>query len=985
MIRPNIRAAVRAAVANSRTFNKYLLGVSAVVGLASLAGAQQAVTADKGEKAAGLEEITVTGSRIKRSTDFDLGTPTTVVDSSYLQNLGITNVGGALTQLPSNISTFSPSTTGNSNFFAGSIIPNLRGLNPYFGSRTLALVDGQRFVPTNQGDGLDLNFLPSVLIDHMDVVTGGASAAYGSGAIAGVTNFVLNRKLEGGKFVADFGETQEQDYKDRHVGAAYGLSFIDGRAHLVVGAEWEKTGNASCLERTWCQNGTGFYPAGPANSFVLGSNLRIPQQSSTGVFYNFGAPGTATQQANAAGTGVMPFAVGTAGLPFSNLPGGDGESIYAHTNLVAPTEREVIDALFTMALTDTVNMRFDTSWGETSTVNYTAPVASNFVGIAPDNAYLTPALAAANTGLLDKNWDQQVNSQTEVRTSVWRAVLGFDGKFGDTSWTWDTYAEYGHTYRTQLVQDNLHLNESALALDSVLVNGVAECRSTATGVFPGGYTADKTLANGCVPINPFGNQPLSAAAKAYVFGNLVEQLTYEQSVAAANATGNLFDGIGLGAGPVSSAVGVEYRREKGNNIDNPGVNPAVASDYLIQYGSSFAGKVSIVEGYVETNVPILKDLPFARRLDVDLALRESHYDNTGLNGTDHSESTNNITTWKINANWEPIDWLRFRGSYSADARAANFRELYYQQLIGAGGLFAYCAPANSQPCDWNLKGNTSLRPEKAKTTTLGFVLTPKDVLPGFNFAADYFRININDAIQQASINAVLQGCQINNIAQYCSQLTQAPGTTGYTDITAVTAFASNGSGYVYKGIDLTTSYHIDLSTSQSIDMRLLATRMLEQAYQPIPGGPFVNVVGQVGTGNSFLADFQPTSHWTANFVTTFAQDPFSITGQVRFVSEGQMNYNAVPAGQTPPAGGYSLNDNKVPSYFLFNLNGAFKLPTVAGVNLTVFGQVNNLFDKVPPVAVGVGGFGANNNFGGTNAVFYDAFGRSFKLGLRGTF
>jgi iron complex outermembrane receptor protein len=985
MIRSNVTSAVRAAVGSSGIHNKPLLTLTLVLSIVGVAQAQQATTEDRGEKAAGLDEITVTGSRIKRTTDFDLGTPTTVVDSNYLQNLGITNVGGALTQLPSNISTFSPATTGNSSFFAGSIIPNLRGLNPYFGSRTLALVDGQRFVPTNQGDGLDLNFIPSVLIDHMDVVTGGASAAYGSGAIAGVTNFIMNRKLEGGKFVADYGETQEQDYKDRHVGAAYGFSLVDGRAHLVLGAEWEKTGNAACLERSWCQNGTGYYPTATPNAYLLGSNMRLTQQSPTGVFYNGGAPATPTLQANAAGTGTVPFAVGTAGTPFSATPGGDGESIYGHTNLVAPTEREVFDALFTMALTDKVNMRFDGSWGEASTVNYTAPVASNFVGIAPDNAYLTPALAAANTGLFDKNWDDQVNSQTRVRTTVWRGVLGFDGKFGDSSWTWDTYAEYGHTYRTQLVQDNLHLNESNLALDSVLVNGVPECRSTATGVYPAGYTADPSLANGCVPLNPFGNQPLSAAAKAYAFGNLVEQLTYDQSVLAANTTGNLFDGVGLGAGPVSGAVGVEYRREKGNNIDNPGVPPAVASDYLIQYGSSFAGKVSIVEGYLETNVPILKDLPFARRMDVDLALRESRYDNTGLAGTDHTEAKNDITTWKINANWEPIDWLRFRGSYSADARAANFRELYYQQLIGAGGLFGFCGPNNTQPCNWNLEGNTALKPEKSKTTTLGFVLTPKDVLPGFNFAADYFRINIDDAIQQASVQGVLQGCQINHIQADCNLLVQAPGTTGYTDITSVTALASNGSGYVYKGVDITTSYHFDISSSQSLDFRLLATRMLLQAYQPIPGGPFVNVVGQVGTGNSFLADFQPTAHWTANFVSTFAQDPFSVTAQVRFVSEGIMNYNAVPAGVTPPSGGFSINDNTVPSYFLFNLNGAYKLPTIGGMNLTVFGQVNNLFDKVPPVAVGVGGFGANNDFGGTNAVFYDTFGRTFKIGVRGTF
>jgi outer membrane receptor protein involved in Fe transport len=630
----------------------------------------------------------------------------------------------------------------------------------------------------------------------------------------------------------------------------------------------------------------------------------------------------------------------------------------------------------------------DASWGQVRTTNYTASVTSDFIGpIAADNAYVVqnPGLAGAVGNFVDKQWDDQTSSQTDVETTVWRTVIGMDGKFGDTSWTWDGYYEYGHTYRSQVVQDNLHLNESTLALDSVLVNGVPECRSTATGVYPAGYTADPALANGCVPISPFGTAPLTAAQKAYVFGNLVEDLTYTQDVVALNASGNLFDGVG--AGPASGAIGAEYRREVGNNVDNPGVSPAVSSDYLIQYGSSFAGKVQVAEAYVEGNMPILKDLPFAHRLDIDAAIRESRYDNNGLSGTDGATAIHNINTWKLSANWEPIEWLRFRGSYSKDARAANFRELYYQQLIGAGGDFGFCGPGGSrtQPCTWNLEGNTNLRPEQSKTTTLGFVLTPKDVLPGFQFAADYFRINITDAIQQANVTAVLQGCEVNAVAADCAQLTQKPGTTGYTDVTGLIATASNGSGYLYKGVDFTSSYHLDLGGTRSVDLRLLSTWMVDQLYQPVPGGPFVNLVGQVGSGNSFLSDFQPTARWVANYTTTYNQGPVSVTGQVRFVSEGIMNYNGVPSQFTAPAGEYSLSTNSVPSYFLFNLNGVYRLPEISGVKMQLFGGINNLLNKVPPFAAGVGAFGATNNFGGTNAVFYDTYGRSFKVGVRATF
>src|SRR6185295_14342134 len=144
--------------------------VAALLGSSATAWADQAAT-DSGQSAnATLDEVVVTGSRIRRSTDFDSSNPTTVVDSSYLQNLGIVNVGAAITQLPSNISNNTPTTSGNANFFTGSTIANLRGLNPFFGSRTLTLVNTRRFVPTNQGDGVDLNFIPSILIDRVDSV-----------------------------------------------------------------------------------------------------------------------------------------------------------------------------------------------------------------------------------------------------------------------------------------------------------------------------------------------------------------------------------------------------------------------------------------------------------------------------------------------------------------------------------------------------------------------------------------------------------------------------------------------------------------------------------------------------------------------------------------------------------------------------------------------------------------------------------------------
>ena len=280
-VRSAVASALRAAATQPRAAelrrNGALCAVALSLGLAGAAYAQTPADNAEGAGPQTLDEITVTGSRIRRTTDFDTANPTTVVDDTYLKNLGIVNVGEAVAQLPANVSNNTPATTGNANFFTGSTIANLRGLNPFFGSRTLNLVNSRRFVPTNQGDGVDLNFIPSVLIDRVDVVTGGASAAYGSGAISGVNNVFLNRELEGGKLDVDFDQTAESDGEDKHVGAAYGFSFADGRAHLVLGGECEKSDPVGCINaRDWCAKNTGFVngPGGNRRTLVHSEHER---------------------------------------------------------------------------------------------------------------------------------------------------------------------------------------------------------------------------------------------------------------------------------------------------------------------------------------------------------------------------------------------------------------------------------------------------------------------------------------------------------------------------------------------------------------------------------------------------------------------------------------------------------------------------------------------------------------------------------------
>jgi iron complex outermembrane recepter protein len=1029
-----------------------------------------------------LEEVTVTGSRIKRTTDFNTPTPTTVIDTSTMENLGLINVGQAALLSPANVSTFTPANTGNANFFTGSYIPDLRGLNPYFGSRTLLLINGERVVNSNQGDSFDLNLIPQVLVSRIDTVTGGASAAYGSGAIAGVENIILDSKLEGGKIVGDFDETSHSDARDRHVGAAFGHGMFDNRVHFLIGGEYENSDALGCEQaRSWCAQNQGAYQLGttpPASGssgiLAFGTNVRSNFNSTTGVLYPLGAFGGAQPGGpqpvvlSPDGSFTQPYLLGSPQVSFADsVQGGQGTPIYQYANLQAPVNRGTGMASLTGSITDYLNFKADVLLAREETTNFNGGPTLTADYLSPQNAYGcpgtangavfgatcvnagSPSLAAAlNQGefgpgadgaYISKDLTPQTNSLTRFTTNVTRFTLGLDGKFWDSSWTWDANYEYGVVHHDQLVQQTSSLNRVLMALDTVNTPTGPECRVTADGFAGavaanpfGGYAgANPLLAQGCVPLNPFGNtQPLSAAAIAYSMGNLIENLRNVQTDVNLNASGNLFKGIG--AGPFSLAVGYEWRQERGDNIDQPGQPAYEAADFGIQYGSSFGGSMTVNEEYLELNAPLLKDLPFAHLLEVDVAGRESQYANSALYGVDVCTTpgvngcpVNNAApgttfdhsflTWKASAIYEPVDGFRFRASQSRDERAPNLRELYYNQTIGAGGFFGQCGPFGTQvdPCTWNLLGNPDLKPESSDTTTAGIVLSPS-ALPGFNFSADWFRIRVNDAIEQANPTLLFNNCRLYG---ECSAFVfnNAPMTAaggpcggglegaaayqaGCYNVTSIAPTSYNGATYQVRGVDFSLNYLANLGTLGTLNTRLLTTWMNQQQFQEYAGGPVYNILGQTGSGNNFLNDYTPTARWRGSLFITWTQGPISLTPNMSFVSHGVMDYLGVtPAqgalytetinGTLPSAlaayGFHPMPYNYVPSYFLFGLNATYSFENVQSLKgMQVFVQVNNLLNKTPPFGVGGGGFGPSNSYGGTNPIFFDVLGLAYRIGFR---
>ena len=593
--RLSIRLSVRAVIATSGRFDsklpkqltRSLWAATLVIGLGATAQAQQKPadeTPAGGGAPATLEEITVTGSRIKRTNDFNTPTPTTVIDASAMDSVGVVNIGQTLQLTPANASTFTPADTGNSNFFTGAYIPDLRGLNPYFGSRTLTLVDGRRFVQTEQGDQIDLNFIPQIMVQRIDVVTGGASAAYGSGAIAGVENVILDNKLEGGKVDGDFFQTSHSDARDHHFGAAYGHSMFDGKFHFTLGGEVERQDSVGCDNvRVWCSRNMGVYQgtntSGTTAVYNTGQGLRN-FSSPYGVFVTGITPTDPyTIQGNTTGTAGTPFGIvqpyASSGTNFINtMPGGDGEDIYQHTNLMSQVSRGVIMGLFDGEIVEGIHWKSSLYYGKVSSDNPTAGGATTFGFLdCVNNAYISTSASlqtACNNHLLfppnpfvpnppagiNKDWSSQMPGETVFSTRVERATFGLNGKFGSSTWSWDANYDYGLTHHNQDVLDNIHSYAMAMALDTVInpATGQPECRVTAEGFTAAsanpfsGYTgANPLIANGCVPINPFGNQPLTKQQLAYGWGSLVEQLRYEQTDVNLNASGDYFDGIGAGA------------------------------------------------------------------------------------------------------------------------------------------------------------------------------------------------------------------------------------------------------------------------------------------------------------------------------------------------------------------------------------------------------------------------------------------------------
>lgn len=966
-------------------------------------------------------EIIVTGSRLKRST-FNTTNPVTVIDQKDIQNLNLNNVGEIVAQLPSNSNFFAANNVGLGNFNVGAQLVNLRGLNPFFGTRTLTLVDTRRVVPTTTGGGVDISLIPSMLVGRTETVTGGASAIYGSDAVAGVVNIILDTRLVGFKAQADLSRTTYGDSTEYHASAAWGSGFNGDRGHIVLGAEFQKNESLGICskERPWCSSSYGLftntgYATNGKPHYIIGLDAQAANTSKTGmivpcIVYAGVCVGGTRMQFNAAGTGLVPYENGLysdgAGF-FGFMQGGDDNGVGAYdTTTMRPSVKRLSTlAHLTYDFSDSLSAFLEGSYARSEAAN---PVANGAIGpyalevgpgvyvgshIAQDNAYLTPAVAAAigaNGAQFGRNMVNVQTARNETNNDTWRVVGGLSGALGG-SWDWDVYYEHGVNKNDQHLYHNVVSSFLNYALDAVNTPSGVVCGVTIAGrINPATgapYTATdvaKAASGGaCQPLNLFGTGHASQAGIDYAFRTLVEFSTYTQDAAALNLHGTLF--AGWGAGPVKVATGVEWRREHGT-VTHDLANQPWYQDYTLGYGLDYAGKIDVVEAYGEINVPVFRDSPIGQYFELDAALRGTRNKSTEEVGTQAGQSrTNEFATWKVSGIWDVTKWLRFRGTRSRDVRAAQFRELFQSYAVTAGGPFGSVNnPWNSGITDPVLSttgGDVNLKPETADTLTLGTVLS----LPRFHFSADWYQIDIHQAIVGPPF-----GIGAQNIVAQCFQGVQAfcdrMTGEGTNDIISVNNVAANLQGFTTRGVDFEAAYTLPVSSLRSdwggsLSVRVLASYLYDQLFSTGLGTATVNYAGQSGPTAAF-GSFNTGPKWQGNAFITYAGGPFTGTFQLRYVGPGRFMTVTANGGPAVAPGdvGYStsnpnsINNNHVDQAFYMNFSASYELIK----NIQLFGSVNNLLDKDPSLAPGGNGYP-------TNPVYFDTYGRTWRLGVRAKF
>lgn len=932
-----------------------LLAISAVPAFAQSAEPAVAQSQTPADDDAGADgDLVVTGSRTVRNGD-DSPTPVTVVTTETLQNVRPTSLTESIQTMPvfsgSRGQTANPSATGATGGGNGSAAQlNLRNIGS---QRNLVLMDGRRIPPTSFTGIVDADVIPQLLIKRVDVVTGGVSAVYGSDAVTGVINFITDTSFTGFKVQGQIGISERNDDPTQDFGIAWGTD-IGSNSHFEVSYEFRNdAGILRRSDREWFDRPTviGNGTTIPYRSIV---NSTLPNQPFGGRIANCGTGCALAGQYFATDGVLAPFVNGTTytGVTATQSGGAGG---YFDTSLKASQQSHQVFARFDSDLTETIHFYVSGSANFKKNVFYGDELSLSGITISKTNAFLLPAYQAQivnATFTYGQIFAQDSRLTQEPNTRQITFVAGFDGKIGD--WSWDVGYVHGESRLTTDLHNNINQQKLSAALDAVNVGGNIVCYASTQAATAAAY-AD------CVPLNVFGPTASSGAARDYIFEDTHYVATTKQDDISASIGGSPFS---TWAGPVNVALSGEWRTlsfRSNSSVAADGVadctslrfNCVATGSRTLLIGNVFSSspKVSmnVIEGAGEATIPLLRDVPFFKSFDVNVAARYTKYDSVG-----------SYWTWKIGGSWEVSDDLRFRGTISRDIRAPTLGDLY-APTVQSIATVADIKLNVSGPVTQRNQSNPDLTAEIGNTKTFGVVFKP-GFLPGFSLAVDYYDIEINNAIVsvQGSQAIIQNGCNLSGIALYCNLIER--DNTG--KMTGVITRPVNLAQITTSGFDVELNY-----TGTLFGNRFMVRGLA--AYQPHiryiqPGVTTVDQGGAAFGGAGLTAS--PSVRLTGVI-------SYEITPNLRIdIMERWRNALTLTGDPTVT---FVPGDNRIRPYGQTSINVAFT--PLPGVEL--FANVQNVFDANPPTANATATGGAPGHFNGF-AVTDDAVGRYATAGFR---
>ena len=789
-----------------------LMCAASVVALTAGARAQQ--------ENSNVEAVTVTGSRV--ISDITLSpTPITAVSAEQLQATTPTTIPDALNKLPDFIGGANPRSQGNGSTNNSGNTLNLRNLGA---SRTLVLLDGRRLAATNQTGTVDVDTLPQMLMSRVDVVTGGASAVYGSDAVAGVVNFILDKKFTGFKYDMNAGISKYGDAAEEKIGFAWGTDLFGGRAHYEMSVRAFQQDMIPIGARpygyqnqAWIEVGSGTV----ADPFVDIQYGRLFNQSLTGTI-KCGNSCSLTNYTFKDGN-LVPMTRGIPTTTANTENGGDGGyADPADTTMQARQRNLEFFNRFSYDITPDVNFYLEASAAESGDYSKWTPLAVSQAGSRPNtffttNAYLSAqqqaqltaaATAAGNFMPAPVSFTQVVGNITSIAPAVApntpffsdahyiNKVDGVHASFGDnvyatktvnrllsltaglsgtlSGFSWETY--YSHQENRLTVSDPQNTNNAkfmaaqdaviapaGLKVNGVDVGGTVQCWVTTQAQFASLYP-------GCVPINVFDTNGISQTAFNYLKKNTFWTLTQKMDNLGGSISGGLF-GLGLPAGEITGAVSAEMRWRTYDLITN-----ALPTDFVNCTGLRMCtvnGGAAPALWTQNVNAPVsASDNVWETALELnvpllkDVPLAQELSADFAARYTDYSIS-GTAETWKIGVNDRVSDAIRVRGTTSFDIRAPNLNDLFQPLGISSTGFRDNLTTGNNS-VQLVTKGTPTLTPELAHTYTLGVVFTP-DFLPGLTTSLDYYTTHMSNAITNISYqNGTVQQLCIDSAPSYSS-------------------------------------------------------------------------------------------------------------------------------------------------------------------------------------------------------------------------